>query len=62
MPDRTRYKNESPMNPDFESIFARLREILRRHSEGLTVTDDAPTRYTLTGGCHPTHKKPMDIA
>ena len=62
MPDRTRYKNESPMNPDFESIFARLREILRRHSEGLTVTDDAPTRYTLTGGCHPTHKKPTDIA
>ena len=50
------------MSPDFESTFAHLREILRRHSRGLTVTDDAPTRYTLTGGCHPTHKKPMDIA
>ena len=62
MPDRTRYKSESPMNRDFESIFASLREILRRHSKNLTVTEDTPTRYTLNGGKHPTHKTPVDIA
>ena len=50
------------MNPEFESVFASLREILRRHSNGFTVTDDTPTRYTLNGGRHPTHKTPMDIA
>ncbi len=50
------------MNPEFETVFTSLRDILRRHSKGLTVADDTPTRYTLKGGCHPAHKKPMDIA
>jgi len=50
------------MNPEFDAIFARLREILRQHAERLTVADDTATRYCLEGGSHPTHKKPMPIA
>ena len=50
------------MKPEFESVFATLREILRKHSNILSVTEDTPTRYTLNGGRHPTHKTPMDIA
>jgi hypothetical protein len=50
------------MNPTFNSIFASLREILRRHANGLSVTEDTPTRFTLNGGQHPTHRTAMDIA
>jgi hypothetical protein len=47
---------------EFAAIFARLRAILQKYSDRLTVTADTSTRYCLAGGSHPTHKKPMDIA
>jgi hypothetical protein len=47
---------------DFPAVFAALRGILQRHTGRLTVTEDTPTRYCLTGGKHPTHKTPMPIA
>ena len=50
------------MNPELELVFARLREILRKHSSRLSVTEDTPTRYCLEGGTHPANKKPMPIA
>ena len=40
-------------NPEFESIFARLREILQKHSTALTVTADAPDHYCLEGSAGP---------
>jgi len=43
-------------------VFSALRSILQRHSGKLAVTKDTPTRYCLTGGLHPKHKKPMPIA
>jgi hypothetical protein len=49
------------MASDLEPVFLRLRAILEEHRGALTV-DDAPGRYCLTGGCHPTHKKPFPIA
>jgi hypothetical protein len=48
--------------PEFADAFARLREVLRKHSAGLTVSEDGPTRYCLEGGLHPKHKTPMPIA
>jgi hypothetical protein len=62
MHDFTPHNPKVMMNADFEALFTRLREILRKHSEGLSVTDDTPTRYCLGGGSHPTHKTPMPIA
>jgi len=35
------------MNPDFESVFVRLRRILEKHSAALTVKADAPGHYSL---------------
>ena len=40
-------------NPEFESIFARLREILLQHSSALTVTSDAPDQFSLAGSAGP---------
>jgi hypothetical protein len=40
-------------NPEFQSIFARLREILRKHSAALTVTADSPGHYGLAGSPGP---------
>jgi len=40
-------------NRDFETIFARLREILQKHSTALTVTADAPGHYALAGSAGP---------
>ncbi|MBI3878542.1 MAG: hypothetical protein HY301_00555 [Verrucomicrobia bacterium] len=48
--------------PEFAAVFARLREILRKHSGRLSITDDTPTRFCLAGGSHPTHQTPMPIA
>lgn len=50
------------MPSEFESVFARLRGILEKHSARLTVSDDRPNRYCLEGGSHPTRKTPMPIA
>lgn len=50
------------MPAEFKIIFARLRKILQAYSKRLAVTEDSPERYCLTGGVHPTHKKPMPIA
>jgi hypothetical protein len=47
---------------EFAAIFVRLRAILQKYSDRLTVTADTATRYCLAGGSHPKHKKPMDIA
>ena len=37
------------MAPDFDTVFLRLRSILERHSESLSVSEDSPTRYCLEG-------------
>lgn len=50
------------MTPEFQPVFSRLREILKKHSAGLTETDDTFDRYCLQGGLHPKHKRPMPIA
>jgi hypothetical protein len=50
------------MPSDFNPIFTRLRAILRRHVEALSVAEDTPTRYVLEGGVHPTHRRLMPIA
>jgi hypothetical protein len=41
------------MSAEFESIFVRLREILRKYSGALSVTEDSPNRYCLEGGAGP---------
>ena len=52
------------MNPEFGSIFLRLRAILQKHSGALTVTDDTPKRFCLavTTHPHPRLKGPMPVA
>ena len=41
------------MLPEVESIFLRLRSILRKHAERLSVTADRPGRYCLEGKAGP---------
>ena len=41
------------MSTEFESIFAKLRAILRRHGGRLQVKDDTPTCYCLEGSAGP---------
>lgn len=50
------------MPSPLDDIFATLRAILSKHVGKLTVSDDTPTHYCLSGGLHPKHKKPMPIA
>jgi hypothetical protein len=47
---------------EFETVFARLRAILQKHRGRLTVRQDTDTCFSLEGGLHPTHKRPMPIA
>jgi len=49
-------------SPDFEGIFTRLCEILRRQSGNLSIKDESPNRFSLVGGVHPKHKTPMPVA
>ena len=41
------------MNPEFESVFVRLRGILEKHSAALTVKADAPGHYSLEASAGP---------
>jgi hypothetical protein len=41
------------MNPDFESVFVRLRRILEKHSAALTVKADVRGRYSLEASAGP---------
>ena len=50
------------MATNFPEVFATLREILRRHSGKLAVTEDTDRCFRLEGGRHPKHKKPIPIA
>jgi hypothetical protein len=50
------------MNSNFESIFARLREILQKRSASLAVTADAPDHYCLQIAFSPKLKKPFPVA
>jgi hypothetical protein len=50
------------MPTEFESIFARLREILQKYSTRLSVREDTARRYCLECGLHSKHKKVMPIA
>jgi hypothetical protein len=50
------------MNPEFASIFARLREILRKHSAAFTVTTDAPDHYSLYLDFSPKFQKGFPVA
>jgi hypothetical protein len=38
---------QTPMKPDLDAVFVRLRELLVAHREGLTVDDDTSTKYSL---------------
>lgn len=51
-----------PKTHNFQTVFAALREILKRHVGKLAVTEDTPSRFCLTGGSHPKHKTSMPIA
>jgi hypothetical protein len=48
--------------PSFQSVFAALREILKRNAGRLAITEDSPSRFCLTGGSHPKRRAPMEIA
>ena len=50
------------ISTEFQPVFNRLRTILQTHRRSLAVGEDLPGRYSLTGGCHPTHKGPYPIA
>lgn len=50
------------MPTKFSDVFSALRDILRRHSGKLVVTEDTPACYRLEGGLHPTHGKRFPIA
>jgi hypothetical protein len=50
------------MSPEFEQVFQRLSEILRRQAGNLAIKDESPKRVSLIGGSHPKHKTPMPIA
>jgi hypothetical protein len=50
------------MSTDFQKIFSELRDILKRHTGRLVVSEDTPSCFRLEGGMHPTHKKPFPIA
>jgi len=50
------------MNPEFESIFARLRNILEPYAARLKVTADAPDHYCLEVGFSPKLKKGFPTA
>jgi hypothetical protein len=41
------------MVPESESIFVTLKAVLERHADGLTVTEDTPSRYCLEGRVGP---------
>jgi len=50
------------MTSEFEAVFVRLRDILKKHAATLAVTEDTSRCYCLSGGWHPTHKRPFPIA
>ena len=50
------------MNPEFASIFARLRSILEPHSARLKVTAGAPDYYCLEVPFSPKFKKGFPVA
>jgi hypothetical protein len=50
------------MPTNLPGVFSALRDILRRHSGSLIVTEDSASCFRLEGGTHPTHKKPFPIA
>lgn len=50
------------MNPEFESIFARLRNILEPYAARLKVTADAPDQYCLEVVSSPKLKKGFPTA
>ena len=50
------------MSAEFERIFLRLTEILRKHAGNMTIKDETPNRFCLIGGLHPKHKTPMPVA
>jgi len=37
------------MQTEFESVFSKLRALLRKHAGSFAVTEDSPTRYCLEG-------------
>ena len=47
------------MASDYPAAFAALREILRRHAEGMIVHADTPTDFTLTTPAIGPNKKPI---
>jgi hypothetical protein len=47
------------MPSDFPAAFAALRDVLKRHSAGLTVLADTPTDYTLITPATGPNKKPL---
>jgi hypothetical protein len=41
------------MPPEFKAVFERLRGLLQKHTQGLTVSEDTTTRYCLSGPVGP---------
>ena len=50
------------MSEEFEQVFGRLSDILRKHAGSMAIKDESPRRFSLIGGMHPKHKTPMPIA
>jgi hypothetical protein len=50
---------EVPMPTDFPGAFRALRDILRKHAEGLVVLNDSPTDYTVASPALGPNGKPM---
>jgi hypothetical protein len=50
------------VDPDFDSVLARLRKILQKHSGPLAVTADAPGHYCLYLPFSPKFKKGFPVA
>lgn len=50
------------MPSEFETIFEKLRDILKRNTGKLTVKHDGSGSFWLQGGVHPKHKTPIPVA
>ena len=49
----TKKKSDAHMSKDFDDLFARLRDILHKHSATLTVKEDSASCYSLHGAVGP---------
>jgi hypothetical protein len=55
-------KSQMAKDSEFAAVFQALKGILQRQADRLSVAEDSPSHYSLEGGSHPKHKKPIPIA